>query len=126
VGQQQQQQQQQQQGGANGDGRAGMRTFLQRVYAQSGGSGASEQRSALRGASKATIATLAQFTAEATLDKEPHVCPICIDEVRAGAQMVLLPCAHSFHTACIASWLKRCANCPLCKHAIPHAERIVV
>ena len=105
-----------------------MRSFLQRVYASGAGrdEAADTQRLAARGASKATIAKLTQFTATATLEHEPHVCPICIEEVAVGAQMVLLPCAHSFHATCIASWLKRAATCPLCKHAIPHAERIVI
>ena len=45
-------------------------------------------------------------------------CIICLSEFEIGDQVSALPCAHVFHTECIASWLKKHCQCPVCKFDI--------
>ena len=42
-------------------------------------------------------------------------CVICLSEFALGDQVSALPCAHVFHTECIASWIKKHCQCPVCK-----------
>ena len=42
-------------------------------------------------------------------------CVICLSEFELGDQVSALPCAHVFHTDCIASWIKKHCQCPVCK-----------
>lgn len=42
-------------------------------------------------------------------------CPICLAEYEGGESFRTLPCAHSFHAACIDTWLVTRNDCPLCR-----------
>eukprot|EP00611_Tribonema_gayanum_P014749 TRINITY_DN2624_c0_g3_i1.p3 TRINITY_DN2624_c0_g3~~TRINITY_DN2624_c0_g3_i1.p3 ORF type:complete len:303 (+),score=141.44 TRINITY_DN2624_c0_g3_i1:405-1313(+) len=46
---------------------------------------------------------------------EADTCPICLDVVKAGEKMAMLPCLHAMHMACAQPWLVAHATCPLCK-----------
>jgi len=49
----------------------------------------------------------------------PEECSICLNDIYKGDLERSLPgCGHSFHKACIDLWVLRCAECPLCKHAV--------
>jgi hypothetical protein len=41
-------------------------------------------------------------------------CSICLGEFETGEHLRRLPCQHSFHSDCIASWLGVKHTCPLC------------
>ncbi|KAJ4832021.1 hypothetical protein Tsubulata_010263 [Turnera subulata] len=42
-------------------------------------------------------------------------CTICLDEYEEGADVLVLPCKHEFHPACIERWMaKRHGACPVC------------
>ena len=45
-------------------------------------------------------------------------CCICLDEINIGANTVLLPCGHMFHSDCIITWLKKNNTCPMCRFEI--------
>ena len=45
-------------------------------------------------------------------------CVICMCEFEIGDKISTLPCAHVFHTECIADWIKREPTCPICKFTI--------
>ena len=45
-------------------------------------------------------------------------CSICLEEIAMGAQTILLPCGHMFHSNCILTWLKKNNTCPLCRFEI--------
>ncbi|KAI0099961.1 hypothetical protein GGR51DRAFT_383201 [Nemania sp. FL0031] len=48
-------------------------------------------------------------------------CTICIDEVKVGDEVVVLPCRHWFHEECASLWLKQHNSCPVCRAAIDGA-----
>eukprot|EP00928_Gymnodinium_smaydae_P053080 TRINITY_DN37158_c0_g1_i1.p2 TRINITY_DN37158_c0_g1~~TRINITY_DN37158_c0_g1_i1.p2 ORF type:complete len:261 (+),score=57.01 TRINITY_DN37158_c0_g1_i1:129-911(+) len=50
-------------------------------------------------------------------------CGVCLVDFEPECEVVQLPCAHGFHTACITRWLAQCKNtCPLCgAAAVPRA-----
>ncbi|KAI0801657.1 hypothetical protein GGR55DRAFT_667353 [Xylaria sp. FL0064] len=45
-------------------------------------------------------------------------CTICIDEVKVGDEVVVLPCKHWFHQDCATFWLRQHNSCPVCRAAI--------
>ncbi|KAL6642257.1 hypothetical protein ACP70R_020438 [Stipagrostis hirtigluma subsp. patula] len=52
-------------------------------------------------------------------------CVICAEDFEDGEELSVMPCssAHRFHKSCIAQWLGRSNVCPLCRHALPRADR---
>lgn len=46
---------------------------------------------------------------------EIDVCPICTMEPEKDTHITELPCGHKFHGPCIALWLWKFNNCPLCR-----------
>ncbi|KAG5490176.1 hypothetical protein JKF63_00295 [Porcisia hertigi] len=59
------------------------------------------------------------------LDRFPSVaadptktCGICLDDFVGGESVKSLPCGHTFHGACIRSWLIRTAVCPTCRQPV--------
>ena len=51
-------------------------------------------------------------------------CSVCLDELTADDETLLLPCQHFFHCACLRTWLEKYGNkCPMCHTGIsPPAE----
>lgn len=45
------------------------------------------------------------------------VCAVCL-ETDTPVSVKLLPCAHSFHPACITRWVESNYSCPLCRQSI--------
>lgn len=43
------------------------------------------------------------------------LCSICLGEYEDGNELLVLPCKHIYHTACISKWLINHVTCPLCK-----------
>lgn len=53
---------------------------------------------------------------DCTEDVETNeTCPICFEEVGAGAQ---LKCGHMFHEVCIGTWFMKKTTCPMCRYDI--------
>ncbi|KAG6502495.1 RING finger protein 44-like [Zingiber officinale] len=46
-------------------------------------------------------------------------CAICIDDFEATSVLSVMPCGHSFHSACLDEWLVRSNACPLCRFSLP-------
>jgi hypothetical protein len=49
-------------------------------------------------------------------------CSICLGEFENGEELRKLPCEHSFHAECVASWLNVRHTCPLCVQPISAAS----
>ncbi|KAL4933371.1 putative RING finger domain protein [Aspergillus undulatus] len=45
-------------------------------------------------------------------------CSICMDVVKLGDEVSLLPCTHWFHPQCIEAWLNQHNTCPHCRRGI--------
>lgn len=43
-------------------------------------------------------------------------CPICLGS--STKTIHATPCAHLFHTKCLATWLQRSPECPTCRQKI--------
>lgn len=49
-------------------------------------------------------------------DARGNDCAVCLEAFQKGDRCRLLPlCGHSFHAACVDSWLMRTPVCPLCR-----------
>ena len=59
-------------------------------------------------------------TAEKMIPEEPMCCPICIDDMETGQEIVVLPCSdkHQFHLSCFQSYLYFKQECPFCKNPV--------
>ncbi len=45
-------------------------------------------------------------------------CSVCMDDVKVGDEVVVLPCSHWFHEACAAAWLGEHNTCPICRKGL--------
>lgn len=45
-------------------------------------------------------------------------CTVCLEEFVEGDEVRILPCKHSFHRACVDSWLEAQITCPLCVQSL--------
>lgn len=54
-----------------------------------------------------------------------ETCSICQDEYKKKNTILILPCNHAFHLKCLKPWLKKNANCPICRDNIKnHFENL--
>ena len=49
-------------------------------------------------------------------------CAICLIDLRPGCEVRRLPCAHTFHAECVATWLRSKSTCPLCRRRARRSE----
>lgn len=45
-------------------------------------------------------------------------CSICMEPVKVGTEVSVLPCSHWFHYDCIEMWLTQHNTCPHCRRGI--------
>jgi hypothetical protein len=45
-------------------------------------------------------------------------CSVCLDNVKIGDEVVVLPCNHWYQEACATAWLKEHNTCPICRTGI--------
>ncbi|KAL2267486.1 hypothetical protein VTJ83DRAFT_4763 [Remersonia thermophila] len=48
-------------------------------------------------------------------------CTICIDELKRGQEVMVLPCKHWYHEECVVLWLREHNTCPMCRKPIEEA-----
>ncbi|TVU49599.1 hypothetical protein EJB05_00916 [Eragrostis curvula] len=46
-------------------------------------------------------------------------CSVCLEDLKTGNVLRMMPCSHSFHEECIFNWLRRSHVCPLCRFPLP-------
>jgi len=42
-------------------------------------------------------------------------CELCLEEYKAGDELMRLPCMHAFHASCVSPWLQKAGSCPVCQ-----------
>lgn len=42
-------------------------------------------------------------------------CELCLEEYKAGDELMRLPCMHFFHCHCVSPWLQKAYTCPVCQ-----------
>jgi len=47
--------------------------------------------------------------------EELHQCSICLENYQQGELLTQLCCGHFFHVPCLARWMQRATQCPLCR-----------
>lgn len=68
--------------------------------------------------------------------KWDDVCPICLDPIRASAEIrVIRNCGHAYHGSCVDPWFRSCASdylelrtlkCPLCRQRLRPSDATTV
>jgi len=71
-----------------------------------------------------TFHTLTHDEAEALRVQDKGSCPVCLDELSAGDELLCLPCEgrHAGHWACMRPWLEQSPSCPCCRFAMKPAS----
>lgn len=49
-------------------------------------------------------------------------CTICIEEIKKGEEVLMLPCKHWYHGECVVLWLKEHNTCPICRMPIENRD----
>jgi hypothetical protein len=75
-----------------------------------------------RGAAEDVINRLAKRIATEKDQFGKAECSICTDNFNSGDLLISLPCEHEYHSACIESWLKLNATCPICRYTITEQD----
>jgi|MDSY01.1.fsa_nt_gb hypothetical protein len=60
----------------------------------------------------ATSGGVHDYILQTDLDTE---CAICLETLKMGHWMSLLPCGHIFHTQCVFAWFNQKKVCPYCE-----------
>ena len=68
------------------------------------------------GAEKEEIDALPEVTLNEPIQE--YECPICMEDMVAGAVVRTLPCFHRLHKDCIDKWLEVKKTCPICKTSV--------
>ena len=55
-------------------------------------------------------------------DSGEKECTICREALKSDDHTYRLPCSHTFHNDCLASWLKIRATCPNCRYNLNQGE----
>ncbi|KAL4803506.1 amidohydrolase family-domain-containing protein [Aspergillus unguis] len=77
-------------------------------------------RSSVPPASQDAIQNLSKKPADAEMlgGEGGSECSICMDVVKIGDEVTVLPCTHWFHPQCIEMWLSQHNTCPHCRRGI--------
>lgn len=77
------------------------------------------------GLSKKDLKSLKTETFDSKSDENSDLtdCRICITDFVDGDVITSLPCKHRYHKRCIKTWLKRKAECPICRKNIKTKEK---
>eukprot|EP00756_Hemistasia_phaeocysticola_P004529 Hpha_TRINITY_DN12871_c0_g1::TRINITY_DN12871_c0_g1_i1::g.24295::m.24295 len=68
-------------------------------------------------ASRQAIADLQRIHVKA--GERHENCAVCMETPEEGDELWKMPCAHTYHAACLAPWLEERNTCPICRNALP-------
>jgi hypothetical protein len=61
---------------------------------------------------------LPEIILTSTKGMKEEECTYCLGNFEKGQKLIILPCAHSFHSKCIKQWFTKDNTCPICKFSI--------
>lgn len=64
-----------------------------------------------------------KFDSKSVENSEHTDCRICITDYADGDKVTSLPCGHRYHKRCIETWLRKKAECPICRTNIKTEKR---
>uniref|UniRef100_A0A0G4FKG8 RING-type domain-containing protein n=1 Tax=Chromera velia CCMP2878 TaxID=1169474 RepID=A0A0G4FKG8_9ALVE len=91
---------------------------LERRDAQSGHSGRAGPLHAERGGRRGW-SEMRYSQAVRGADFPDLECNICQEDYAPSSMVLVLPCDHFWHTACLREWLGKSESCPICRMAVP-------
>ena len=77
-----------------------------------GGGGGSDEKGKVESSGKEGVEI------EVEGDDTDNSCSVCMCEFEEGETIRTLPCFHKYHAACIDTWLKQKAQCPVCRAGV--------
>ena len=57
-------------------------------------------------------------------DDSPDACCICLEDMKKGDIVRILPCEHMFHCGCIEEWIQRSPECPICRQCLLESHSV--
>mmetsp|Transcript_329 Transcript_329/g.344 ORF Transcript_329/g.344 Transcript_329/m.344 type:complete len:1132 (-) Transcript_329:39-3434(-) len=70
----------------------------------------------------ADVTSPKQYLMQKSVQEDDTKCPICLgqfDTEESNSQLLVLKhCKHTFHSACLKTWLSTKTNCPLCNYSL--------
>lgn len=64
-----------------------------------------------------------KFDSKSVENSELTDCRVCITDFEDGDTVTTLPCGHRYHKGCIETWLRKKAECPICRKNIKTDKR---
>jgi len=92
--------------------------LLQEVMRHDADAQRAQQQARAEEEAKKVLSGLSRVPWEAQAESDPEECSLCLEEFKAGEELLQLPCQHFFHENCVAPWFRRSLTCPLCKHEL--------
>lgn len=74
-----------------------------------------------KGLSEDLISQLPTFKYKGSIfskKKRKEECVICCMTYNSGERLIILPCAHQYHSKCIKTWLNLKKHCPVCQKEV--------
>jgi hypothetical protein len=65
------------------------------------------------------------FSQVAGIVLEDNRCPICIEEMAATDEVLLLECRHIYHKACGLQWFEDKQECPMCRQKQENLRHLI-
>ena len=81
-----------------------------------GGGGGSDEKGKVESSRKEGVEGEEEGDGEG--DGTGNSCSVCMCEFEEGETIRTLPCFHKYHAACIDTWLKQKAQCPVCRAGV--------
>lgn len=102
---------------------------LQRIlneYMQAEALGMQVERRGLTTAAIEAIPSRVVTERDVEVSGDEWTCAVCLNAIKGGQTVRVLPCPHFFHQECIDQWLRVRPNCPMCREPVVSGASLAV